>query len=195
MNLRWPVYVLAAGLAVGLSVGLRTLWGIPDGGGATPWLPLILVAFVATFAQRREAIWAGLLLGLVWDLVHPGASPVPMIDAVIVGPAALGLALAAWVVVQLRAIVFRDSSVALATMVLVAGIFAHLLIVVLLTVRAIPWVPGQPLPGWDAADQLMMRFWELLYTSVVAIPVGWGLIRTRWIWGLHDPGRRSRRRR
>ena len=84
---------------------------------------------------------------------------------------------------QIRALVFRNSSVTVAIAVFFSGIMVHLVIVAMLTVRGVPFVPGEVIAGWAAADQLIQRFLELLYSTIVAIPLGRLLLWTdRW-WG------------
>jgi hypothetical protein len=49
------------------------------------------------------------------------------------------------------------------------------------------------IPDWSAADQLLRRFLELIYTVVLSAPLGAGLMRLRGLFGFEQarPHRRS----
>ncbi len=178
--MRWPVFAILAYLFLVLEEGLRTLVAI---GYTSPSLLLILAVFVGLWAPSRAAAWAGLALGLLIDLSHPVRLAGQAFDFALIGPACLGYFAAVYVTLQLRGMVFRDSALAIGVLVLIAGLFARLVAIAILTVRGLPWLVAEPLAGWDAADQLVAGFLELLYTAVVAVPIGYLLIRFKWVWG------------
>jgi rod shape-determining protein MreD len=176
--MRWPVFVILAYLALVLETGLKGMLHI---GGATPSLLLILLVYVGISAPPLTVLWAGAALGLLHDL--SAAVPATGAPLHVVGPGVLGFMLAGYATLQIRALVFRNSSITVAMAVFFAGILAHLLIVALLTFRGLPIVPGQAIEGWRAADQLVSRFLSLLYTTIVALPLGRLLLWTDPWWG------------
>lgn len=182
--MRWLVFILAALLLLVLDSGVRHLWPT----SAPPTLLLALCVFVALHAPATTSAWAGLVLGALIDLRMPLDFGGSLHDAAILGPMAVGYFTAAYVVVQLRVVLMRDSSIALAALVFVAGVFAHLVAVALLTVRGLPYLAAEPAVGWSAADQLTSRFFELLYSTLLALPVGFVLLRTVNHWGFTRPG-------
>lgn len=187
--MRWTIFVIFAFAALVLELGLRNLLKLELAGNASPSFVLILAVFVAMWAPPRVALWSGLILGLLLDLNNPFVENGS--EYALIGPAALGYVLGAYAVVQLRGLVYRDSPFALAALVFVGGIFVHLLIVAVLTLRGLP-ILAYPIPDWHAAPQLYQRFWELLYTAIVAVPLGFILLRTMPLWAFE--GVKSSRR-
>ncbi len=173
--MRWPVFVIFAYVAAALEVGLS---GLMTFGGVRPSLLLILGVFIGMSASPMALAWAMLALGVVVDIID-----CPVKDVTILGPAALGYLFGAWALLQFRGLLFRQSAIALAALTFIVGIFIHLVIVALFTMRGIPWLVGEPIEQWSAADQLYHRFLHLLFTAVVAVPVGALLIRFEALWG------------
>lgn len=172
------VFALAAWVFVGLEWGLRDALQIGRGNIA-PSFVLVLATLVALWASPGAAIGGAVVLGLCLDMLHqvPVASGVD--DVVVLGPNALGLALGAVVVLNLRALLFRKNTVTLAAMTLVTGIFAASVVTALLTVRAMydPIVISRP------AAELWNRVASTGATMVLALPVGFLLTRTRRVFG------------
>lgn len=176
--MNWLVFTLVTFLFLVLENGLRTLLSIDIVEGVSPSFLLVLMVFVGLMANSPVVAWASLLLGIVADL-QPG----PVAEGVIVGPAALGFLVGGWAVTQLRSLVFRQSMTTLAVMTFASGIFVHLVIVALYTMRGLGLMGAEPVANWSAADQLVRRFLELIYSSAIALPLGWILFRYIWIWG------------
>lgn len=185
IDMRWPVFAIFALTFLVLEDGLRTLLTI---GYTTPNLLLILMVFVGLWAPSMIAGWAAVILGVLTDLGSPIYDVDLVGDVALIGPACLGYLCGTYVICQLRGMVFRDSSLAVGVLVAVAGAFVHLVIMAMLTVRGLPWPVGEPIPGWSAADQLVARFFDLLYTAVLAVPIGYVLIRLKWAWGFTPSG-------
>lgn len=181
----WLMFAVTAYLLTALQEGLSPLWSIPHGRAveAAPSLLLILLCFVSLMATGTTSLWAALVLGLVVDAL--GGTP-------IVGPHAIGFMLGAYVVLQLRALVFRESMFTLAFMTLAAGLFANLAAVALLSFRGLPVSPAEATPGFAAADQLVTRFFDVLYSTVVAIPLGWLLFKISPLWRFPSKSRGDR---
>ena len=177
--MRWPVFFLFVYLAMAFEQGLGNLLEIKR---VNPSFLLIVGAFIAISAPPKAVVWSSLTLGLLSDLIHP-LQLAGLADVTIIGPSCIGYLAGGYVAVQLRGLMFRDSPLTIGLMVVAMGTFAHLIIVVALTVRGLPFMPGDPVIGWHAADQLLRRFFILMYTAVLALPIGFALLRTDSLWG------------
>jgi rod shape-determining protein MreD len=178
--MNWLVFTLISYLAVTVQRGMRPVWMIDSVslGDVSPSLLLITLVFVTLHAPNWPALWGALTLGVLAEVL---ATPMP--EAVLLGPHTLGFLAGGYAILQLRGMVFRQSLLAFVVLVMIAGLFVQLVAVALLTARGIPWPLGEPVPGWSAADQLVERFLDLLYTAALAVPLGWALFRTTPIWG------------
>jgi len=189
--MRWVTFAITAYLLLALETGLRTLWSVPWAWDASPSLLLILLVYLGLWAPPWKVAWAAVILGLLGDL-YPRAVAGAQPDIAVLGPTALGFAVGAYVLLQLRTMVFRDSLVTMAVMTFVTGLCAHLLTVAMFVLRGLhlPWISGfladSPLPGWSTSQELLLRFLGLLYTTILAVPVGWLLLKTHKFWAF-DP--------
>jgi len=152
-----------------------------------PSFTLILLVFIGLCAPSRVLGIAAVVLGILVDL-QPGPMAVP-----IIGPAALGYLAGAYVLVQLRSLVFRESVIAFASLVFVVGIAVQLVTVAMYTLRGLPWPLAQPLVGWSASGELVHRFLMLVYTTLLALPIGYVLLRSAAWWGFPGKSRHERR--
>lgn len=175
--MNWLLFAILTYACLLMQVGLTTLLGIPDAQGVSPDFMLILAVYVGMQAPGRHVGWAMLTVGICANLlpqtVVEGATTV----GPLLGPVALGYLAGAFAVLQLRTLVFRESVISLAIMVFVVGIFIQLVIVALYTARGLPFLLGDPIPHWSASDELFERFKVLLYSAIVAVPVGIVLLR------------------
>lgn len=185
--MNWLVFALVAYLMLALEVGLRTLLALPGPDGVAPSFVLVLAIYIGLMAPGSAVPWAMLVLGLLTDL-KPGTAP----QITILGPAALGYLVGAAVVLHLRTLVFRESVITITALVFVTGVLIQLVIVGLYTARGLGWLTGQPLEGWNVADQLVHRFLMLLYTTLLAVPIGSLLLSTTPIWSFAARGRGER---
>lgn len=185
--MRWTVFAIFTFLMLVLETGLRALLTIPVGSmdDTAPSFLLVLAAYVALHAPRRLVPWAMLIVGLIIDAITTLGIAEPVQDVVIIGPAALGFLFGGIATIQLRSIINRDSPATLPIVTFAAGIFIHAMIVFLISMRSWPFIPSDPVPNWHAADQLANRFLQLLYTTVLAIPLGFIFRRTDRLWGFH----------
>ena len=188
--MRWSVFFAFAYLLLALEMGLDKLLVY---GGTAPGFLLILAVFVGFSAPTMTITWSMLVLGLLTDLTR-SYDTVDQGTLWLVGPATLGYLCGAVAILQLRALVFRDSVIALAVMVFIVGIFIHLVTVAMLTMRGLPlpWSIGATITNWSAPDELVSRFAELVYCAVAAFPLGWILMRTEPLWGFQAARSRSR---
>ena len=173
--MRWPIFAIAAYLAVVLQVGLAPHVAVRD---IQPEFMLLLAVFIALSAPIRTAVIGCGILGLLLDLI---ASPYPLVQtdprspaaATLIGPYTLGYMAGAYLVVQLRPMLFRQHPLTVAAMVLVAGAEIHLVVLGLLWVRH--WY--EPMQGFIASHQLIPRALGLLYSAAIglafAYPLSW----------------------
>ncbi len=175
--MNWLVFAILAYLCLLLQVGLTSLLGIPDAQGVSPDFLLILAVYIGLLAPTKTVAWGMLTLGILANLLHIITGPTS--SGPILGPEALGYLAGAFAVLQLRTLVFRESVLSLVIMVFVVGIFIQLVTVALYTGRGLPFLLGQPVPNWNAPDELVHRFLVLLYSAAVAIPLGFVLIRLK----------------
>lgn len=172
--MNWLVFAVATYLLLALDVGASKLVSI---GGVQPQWLLVLLVFVGLMAPTQTAAIAALVIGVILDLL-PG--PVP--GATIIGPYAIGCLVGMYAVLQLRGLVLRESVVTLTATVFVVGLLTELVVVAAFSFRQLPWPLGEPIAGWSAAGQLAGRFLDVVYTTVVAVPLGVVLRRTRSLW-------------
>ncbi|MBI1336504.1 MAG: rod shape-determining protein MreD [Phycisphaera sp.] len=191
--MRWPIFAIFAYFALTLEVGLRAAMNNPLGlSVGTPSLLMVLMVYIALAAPSSTAMGSAIVLGLLADLTHVYPMRDRLADATILGPHAVGFALGAFAAVYIKPVVMRQSLWALPMVVFVAGLMAQLVIVLLLTLRGVGVLHSTPLDDWHVFDQLYTRFLSLLYTCVLAIPLGKVLLQTDALWGFSLP-HRSRR--
>ncbi len=190
--MRWTVFAAFAFLACALDAGAQPLMVVHIlGMDIVPNFLLLLTAFVALWAPQSSSIWAGLLLGLLTDCLVRLPATDGRTYMALLGPNALGYALAAYTVVQIRNIFKRESAIALTVCLFLAGIMAFLLTIMIITGRG---VYTEPIPGWHGLPQLGRAALCLLYSSILALPLGWLLEKTRPLWGFENTGINTGRR-
>ena len=181
--MNWLTFSILAYLAYAVQLVLAPQWSID---GHEPSLLLILLVFVALQAPGMHAAWAAVVLGILSDIFFDDY------QTALIGPWAIGFLAAGYALVQMRNLLFKDSMFTIGIMTLVAGVFALLVAVTLFTMRDnIPVLGNTPVPGYRAVDQIYLGFWKLLYTAVVAVPVGYLLLKSQPLWGFS--ARRSMR--
>ena len=182
--MNWLIFTLVAYFAYVVQAGLAPVWML--GARTEPRLLLVLLVYIGLQASPVTVAFAALALGLLHDIQGTG------VDGLI-GPWALGYLAASYALLQLRNLLFKDSVFTIAIMTLVAGVFAYLVSTALYSFRGVPFLLGQPAPGFSAANALFQGFLDLIYTAVFAVPLGYGLIRTRKIWSFVAAGRHRQR--
>ncbi|MEQ9455122.1 MAG: hypothetical protein RLN76_11100 [Phycisphaeraceae bacterium] len=162
--MNWALFGVVAYLLLGVSFAAG---GAMEVVGVRPEPILVLVAFVALMATWRTASWAAVAAGLCLDLltVYPGG-------VVLIGPMAIGTVAGAFVVHQLRGVVFRHSLLTVVILTAVGGLFTEIFSVSLMAVRTLPWPVGEMIEGWRAADSLFRGFLSVIYTALLAVPIG-----------------------
>lgn len=171
--MNWLIFGLFSYLAYVLQAGLAPLWTL--GERTEPRLLLVLLVYIALQASPTTVAVAALALGLLHDIRQ---TSVPML----VGPWALGYLAAGYTLLQLRNLLFRDSVFTIAIMTFVAGIFAYLVSTALYTLRGVSFLLSQPVAEFSAANAMFQGFLDLLYTAVIAFPLGYALIKSHKLW-------------
>ncbi len=193
--MNWVVFAVTAlvALVVDQTPLLDGLALDRDGAGRIkPVLCATVAVFIALAAPRALALWACLLLGLLMDLSTPVALPGHPVGIVyLIGPQALGYAAGAWLVLNGRAMLFRQKPLTVGVMTFAFLVLAGVVAVVVYQVRS--WYPGPQIIWTDAGpwSELGRRLLSAIYTGLFAIPVGWLLVRSTPIWGFEPlPGNR-----
>lgn len=171
----WPTFAFFLYFLLAFEVGLRDSLAI----GAmqvAPSFMLVYIVFVASNARVWVAVWAALIAGLFVDLLSTYV--VGGEARVVLGPNALGFVAGALLTIELRSVLYRRHPLTVAVQTLLAGIAVHLIVVFLLSVRQVfaRLIAGNDI-GFSAGDEFVLRFFTLLYTVVVAVPLGFVLNR------------------
>ena len=179
--MNWLTFAILTYFGFALQVLLMPVWPMQ---GHEPMVLLILLVFIGLQAPSMAVAWSALVLGVLTDIILQEHS------VGIIGPWAIGFLAAGYAMVQLRNLLFRDSMFTVGIMTLIAGIFALLVATMLQAFRGVPMLGNEPVEGFKAAEQLYLGFFTLLNTAVVAIPVGYALLRMRPLWGFSGRGSR-----
>lgn len=174
-----------------LWLGAGAEWGFRDAlqlGSVSiaPSFLFIVLAFIALWATPSAALWAGLSIGITLDLLHQLPTS-HGIDAVVIGPGAIGCLVAAYLVVNMRAILLSRNLFTAPFVTLLAMIVAQVIAVALLAIRG----TYDTIEFGPAGAELMQRLASALFTGVLAIPVFPALNAIRPILGFPEPGRGS----
>jgi rod shape-determining protein MreD len=155
--MRWLPFLILAYVFVAVQFSLGSV--LHHWGEWTPNLVLLLVLFIGMHAMLEPALVAGLILGLMHDVIASHG----------IGTYALGYAMLAFFAVQLRGIMYSDHIVTHVMMPFLLGV----ILVVYLVFRQ--WVRGFYYPPDDLVS-FGGRFMGVLVTTAAAIPVI-GLLR------------------
>lgn len=182
--MRWTVFLVAGFVVIVLQLSLREVLTLHSVGEVKPDLVACLATFIALFAQRGAALWACWLLGLAMDLAPSKGET----EWHLIGPNALGYVFGGYLVLQLRAMVFRRRAVTTGFLTLLFVLAAGIIATFLLTVRH--WyIPDTPLYRSPLGE-----LWQVckvaLYSGIVGIPFGWLLQLTIVMWNFHGGGGR-----
>lgn len=184
--MRWTVFAFFAYVFLAIDMGLRPMLELGSNDLAPSFL-LILMVWIASMGPTHAVRWAALVLGLLLDLstLHPTAGGG---QSVVAGPFALGFVLGAALTIQLRGLVYRKHPLTTGFLTLLAGACAFVPAVFLLTMRRIihTGLGSEDVIIWVASDQLVHAFLTVLYSAVIAVPMGWILNRTATLFGFQS---------
>lgn len=188
--LAYLLFALDLGLAPHINVGPMS-----------PRLVLPLAVYVAMYAPARAALWLGLCLGLVTDLLTPIAMRGPggvNAGEVLwpVGPHAVGYMAGIYAVIVLRGYMIKRSPGTPPALTLVAAIVATVVSVAMMSVRhqlhvTVRLVEPSAWP-WSAGAELLARSGSAVYTAIVAFPLAMALRPLTRVMGLDDAPHRRR---
>jgi rod shape-determining protein MreD len=175
---RWPVFALFAYLFLVLEVSLRNVLML---GPIGPSFVIVLVVFISLFAPRFTALWACWVLGMLVDLCTPlmhGADRV----GPLLGAHALGYVFGGYVILQIRAMLFRRRAVTMAVMTVICFVAASLVVVFLYAIHG--FYPGEA-PAWAEmrpVRELLLRLGVAGYSGLLALLIGPMLMWSAPLW-------------
>ena len=143
-----------------------------------PALLLILMVFVAMSAPILPVLYTALGLGLLSDLqLHHAVGGT---NPALLGPHVVGFLAGAYLIAQLRGLVIREGIGALAAGTFGAGMTVAILATFWLTLRKLIHAD---IGTFNALHHLGGLTVEVVYASIVAVPLGWLLHRFRGPFG------------
>ncbi|MBL4698373.1 MAG: rod shape-determining protein MreD [Phycisphaerales bacterium] len=161
--MNWFVFAFVTWIIFGLELALLPV--LDAGAGSIhPSMVIPLMAFVALYAPRKQALWAAITLGLLMDLVSPMARADGG-SVVIVGPYALGYLLGCHTILAIRGSLIRRNPLTLVIIAIASSFVAQVVVIAIFTARN---MGTNPLI-WDASDQLVQRSFSSLYTGLSAL--------------------------
>ncbi|UCD76743.1 MAG: hypothetical protein JSV91_07410 [Phycisphaerales bacterium] len=181
------MFLISTYIALALETGLSSRLGPQTLGGVSPSFVALLVVFLSLFATRAAALWACWLLGVLMDLSAP-SSQAGAGAVFIIGPYALGYVFGCVLILQLRALVFRKRVLTFALLTFVCMLAISVVVVGVYVIRS--WYPEDPQTIYfegSALGELMHRVGMAAYTAVLAVPLGWLLVRSLPLWGFYSP--------
>jgi len=184
--MNWIVFAFISYFFLGMDAGLCGFFEVHVGTHeVSPSFVLILITFIAFMAPTLPALWAGLILGLLLDLTGNYSG------AVVIGPYALGSVLGVALILQIRSIIYRRHPLTLTLLTFSGGMLMQLLAIFLISVRSLfgSWFEVYEAFEWSTMTALSDGFLMVLYSALLALPIGWGLHRTSPIFGFASHGR------
>lgn len=181
--MRWAVFLVAAVSAVVLDVSFLDGMAPDSAREIRPSITAALAVFLTLCAPRMPALWACFLLGLALDLSLPSARSGGEV-VYLVGPHTLGYVAAGYLVVRSRPVLFRQRALTIGVVTLGFVVVVNMTAILLDAVRSLH--PGESF-GWTGRA-VGIRLLVAIYSGVVAVPVGWGLVKSIPLWGFAVTG-------
>ncbi|MCC5831148.1 MAG: hypothetical protein JJU36_17040 [Phycisphaeraceae bacterium] len=196
--MNWFIFILFAYVFTVLEVGLETLISprVDWLRETSPQFLIILLVFIGLNAPFRTALWAGLALGLIADLIAPVTVDLGddmTLLTYLPGPRTLGYVGAVYFVLQLRGVVYRMSPLATGAATFSACIAMSLISIALWAMRGLPFTPGEPRQGWMPSDALAVGFLDAVYTMLAAMLIHGLFQLARPLWQFQTPAGPGRR--
>ncbi len=164
--MNWAVFGIFTYVFLVLQTSLTPVLELPTRYGVVgPQFVLLLGVIVGMFAHPRITCIAWAILGLLVDLTSTYALGPTEPSLTLVGPHVLGYLAAAYVMIQLRTMVFKQHPFSTGFAIIVCGVAAELVIVLILSIRGM----YDPIAGFSALPQLALRGIGLLYSAVVGV--------------------------
>lgn len=156
--------ILLAWIVVGMETGLRDVLEVGQRGVA-PSFVLPLLVLIGLTAAPTAVVWTGILLGLAMDLLWPMPGVHGATAVTLLGPHALGYALAAHLVLALRGMMIRRNLLTVGFLAVTGGMVAQIGVVAVVTARG---MLGEAMP-WQPGAEVLRRFGCVLASFPVAI--------------------------
>jgi cell shape-determining protein MreD len=174
-----------------LWVGAGAEWGFRDAlqlGSLSiaPSFLMIVLTFAALWATPTAALWCGLGVGVTLDLLNQLHTS-HGVDAVVIGPAAIGCLVAVYLVVNMRAILLSHSLLTAPFVTLLAMIVAQVIAVTLLAMRA----TYDTIEFGPAGAELLQRLASAVFTATLSVAIHPVLNVVRPLCGFPEAGRAS----
>lgn len=187
--MRWLVFIIAAAIAVALDMGMASAMTLRSLGFVTPSFAGCLVAYMALFGRTDHVLWGAWFLGVLTDL-SPGSTEGQEL-VFIIGPHALGYVLGAWIILNIRSMVFRHRIFTLCVCTMICVLSAGFLVVVIGIVRFwLPFTGGAVVPF--GLKELVQFVGDAIYSGLLAVPFGWLLFQVMPLWRFdYGVGRRT----
>jgi cell shape-determining protein MreD len=182
------VFLIVLLLTLALEMSLKRVFVFNDFANVAPSFVIVLLVYLALLAPRMQVMWAALLMGVLLDLSDPLQAPGGEI-VYLIGPHAIGSVFAAFLIVQMRVVVFRQRLITMIVFVLLAFLAANVIRVLLLGVRG--WF-GEALVwgGGSVGGELLRVLLVAVYSCVLAVPIGWLLLKSTPMWAFQSPHQR-----
>jgi hypothetical protein len=164
--MNWAILALLCWLFLGLEAGFRDALQV-GALGVAPSFVLILVVFISLWAKPAQALGIALAMGFFMDLLRLVPTSAGE-NAAIVGPWTLGCLVAAYTVLNFRAMVFRRNPLTMAFLCTLGSTVASVMVVAVLTLRSFYDVVQIS----SASRELWLNLGCALYTGVVGLVVG-----------------------
>lgn len=161
--MNWIALWLVCWVFLGLEKGLKGPLEI-GASDIAPSFVFALVTLVGMSANRVQATWAAIGLGLAMDLLFQVPLKGGITPVVVVGPYALAFALSVQLVIALRGLVIKHNPLSMGFLALAGALVAQTVLVAIYTFRTLLGAPF----AWDATHQLIAGAGSALYTGVVA---------------------------
>jgi len=173
--MNWVTFLILLFIATILEMSLFDLLEVAN---LRPSAVATIALFIALWAPRMTACWATLVCGIAIDLtsgwVYEGGQV-----AYLIGPHALGYALAGALILQVRSMVMKRQVIAIA---ILTGVFVIMSSIVIVAVAAARSWYSPEFESFSPAHELLRRLGMAGYSAVVAIPLGWVLLKMFPLW-------------
>ncbi len=178
--MNWFVFAFVAWIVFGLELALLPV--LDAGSGSVhPSMVIPLMAFVALYAPRKQALWSAIILGVVMDLVSPMARADGG-SVVIVGPHALGFLLGCHFILTIRSSLIRRNPLTMVIISIAASFIASIVVIAIFTLRDLGTNPLI----WDAGDELVQSTFSSLYTGLSALLLSFFFFALAPTFGFHS---------
>ena len=188
--MRWGVFIIALAVFLVMDQSFLQVLAV---GSVFPGICGTLVVYVAMFSPRSTSLWAALLCGLMLDLGSPDVLSTGE-SIHVIGPYALGFTLGAYVVLLLRSIVVRRNPLTIAMLLIPCLVVSSVVYLAVWSLRGFYAETILPWGELSLGSEMGRIFGWILYSSILAVPVGWLLLLSWEFWKFDPQAMRIARR-